>query len=128
MTFSGSLEQEVSRVISRSDHLFVEVVSNNTAVYARPDSDADVLRHTSSGNLLLLADVKHIKGITWNKVFVGGSRYGWVERVLPPRIGVPEKRLTLAYKYYFRYQDLYALIGGLIGFLWGYLNFRVRPF
>lgn len=128
MTFSGSLEQEVRRVISRSDHLFVEVVSNNTAVYARPNSDADVLRYTDSGNLLLLADVKHIKGITWNKVFVGSGRHGWVERVLPPRIGVPEKRLTLAYKYYFRYQDLYALIGGLLGFLWGYLNFRVRPF
>jgi len=127
MTLTGGAEAQVQRVLSRSDHLFVEVVSDNTAIYARPHAGADVLRHTDDGNLLLLADVKRIKGITWNKVFVGGSRHGWVERVLPPRIGVPEKRLTLAYKFYFRYQDLYALIGGMIGFLWGYLNFRIRP-
>lgn len=127
MLFGGDLERGVQHVISRSDHLFVEVLNDHTAVYQSPRAGATILRHTAAGNLLLLTDVKTVRGLTWNRVFLGGRRYGWVERVLPPRIGVPEKRVTISYKFYFRYRDLYALIGGLVAFLWGFFNFRIRP-
>jgi class 3 adenylate cyclase len=127
MSVGGITGLEPKRVIMRSDHLFVEVLNDDTMVYSRPDPASKKVRHTDKGKLLLLADVKRSKGITWNKVFLGSHRYGWVQRVLPPAIGVPEKRLTVAYKFYFRYQDLFALVGGLTGFFWGFFNFRVRP-
>ena len=55
------------------------------------------------------------------------GRYGWIERVTPPKVGVPSKRVTWADKFYFYSRDLYALIAGLLGFVWGWLNFRIKP-
>ena len=124
---TGEISRELDKVVFQSDNLFVEVLHDNTPVRSRPLPEAPVIRTTNAGNLLLLANVRHIKDVTWNHVFMGRNDYGWVQRVVPPRIGVPEKRLTISYKYYFRFHDLYALLGGLAGFIWGFLNFRIRP-
>ncbi len=78
--------------------------------------------------VLLLADVAVPEGLTWNKVLVGKRKYGWIPRVIPAKLGVPEKRLTIAHKFTFRYRDLYGLVAGLLGFIWGSLSFRIRPF
>ena len=37
------------------------------------------------------------------------------------------KRVTLTDKFYFKYKDLYPFFIGLIGFIWGALNFRIKP-
>jgi hypothetical protein len=50
-----------------------------------------------------------------------------VERVTPPKLGVPSVRVTRADKFYFHYRDVYALAIGLLGFVWGWLNFRIKP-
>jgi len=126
-TFTGQTEREFSRVLLRSNHLFVEVLSDNTKLRTRASKTGKVVRRVDKGDLMLLADVKKRKGTTWNKVFLGNNQYAWVQRVVPPRIGVPEKRLTLAYKFYFRRLDIFALAGGTLGFFWGFLNFRIRP-
>jgi class 3 adenylate cyclase len=126
-TLTGQTERELSRILLRSNHLFVEVLSNNTRLRSKASSGGKVLRRVDKGDLMLLADVKKRKGVIWNKVFLGNNRYAWVQRVVPPKIGVPEKRLTVAYKFYFRRLDVFALFGGLIGFVWGFLNFRIRP-
>ena len=62
-----------------------------------------------------------------NKVLVGKRKYGWILRVVPAGFGVPEKRITIANKSFVRNRDLYALIAGLPGFIWGVLNFRILP-
>lgn len=124
---TGQTEREVNKVLTRSNHLFVEVLDDDTKLRARASLSGKVLRRVQKGDLMLLADVKKYRGVTWNKVFLGNHQYGWVQRVVPPRIGVPEKRLTVAYKLYFRRLDVFALIGGLFGFAWGFLNFRIRP-
>ena len=49
------------------------------------------------------------------------------KRLCHARFGVPEKRITIAYKFAIRNRDLYALIAGLLGFIWGALSFRIRP-
>lgn len=74
-----------------------------------------------------LADVAEREGMTWNKVLVGKRKYGWIPRIVPARFGVPERRITVAHKFSIRNRDLYALIAGLLGFIWGAWSFRIRP-
>ncbi len=117
---------QTNAAIYRSQHLFVEVL-RDTRVYRFPWPGAQALRDVRRGDLLLLADVAKREDLTWNKVLIGEAQYGWVARVLPPTIGEPERRVTLTYKFSFRYSDLGALLAGLAGFVWGFFNIRIRP-
>jgi class 3 adenylate cyclase len=114
-------------VLVESHHLFVEALDGGANVLAAPDGKAKTLRALDPGGLLLLADVARKDGVEWNRVLIGRDNYGWVPRVIPATLGVPERRISLAYKFYFRYSDLYALLLGFAGFIWGAFNFRVRP-
>ncbi len=116
----------MNRAMYQSHHLFVEVL-RDTRVYRFPWPGSQILRDVRRSDLLLLADVAKREDLTWNKVLVGKEQYGWVPRVLPPTIGEPERRVTLTYKFSFRYSDLGALLTGLVGFVWGFLNLRIRP-
>ena len=117
----------LSGKIYQSHHLFVEVLEDDTGVCQAPSKTSPIIRTVNNRNILLLADVAVRGGITWNKVLADKRKYGWIPRIIPAKIGVPEKRLTIAHKFYFRYRDLYALIAGLIGFIWGVQSFRIRP-
>lgn len=118
---------QLDRKIYESRHLFVEVLADGTPVYERPQATAKKLARLDAGYLLLLTDVTTRNGYSWNKVLIAPGRYGWMERVTPPKIGVPPMRVTWADKFYFYYLDLYALAAGLLGFIWGWLNFRIKP-
>ncbi len=121
------VERGWSDILHRSEHLFVRVAVDDAPVHRRPDAGSEVLRRLQSGELLLLADVHKGKESTWNKVLIANSSYGWIERVAPARIGEPSRRVTWTDKFYFRWRDLYVLGLALVGFLWGFLNFRLRP-
>jgi class 3 adenylate cyclase len=122
-----TIETLLNKEIFQSSHLFVEVKANNTNIREKPSIKSKSLKKVDKGNLLLLTDVKKIDLLTWNKVLIGKKNYGWILRVIPATIGVPEKRMTISYKFYFKYVDLFALFIGTIGFIWGFLNFRLRP-
>ena len=109
-----------------SHHLFVEVL-RSTHVHRFPALGSKILMNVDKDDLLLLADVTTPVDVTWNKVLIGREEYGWVPRVLPPTVGEPERRFTLTNKFSFRYSDLAALLAGLGGFVWGFLNLRIRP-
>jgi len=117
----------LNKEIFRSRHLFVEVKTDDINVREKPSIKSEPLQKVDKGNLLLLTDVKKIGPLTWNKVLIGKEVYGWILRVVPAKFGVPEKRLTIAYKFYFNYLDIFAVCIGLIGFIWGFLNFKLRP-
>lgn len=110
-----------------SDHLFVEVQAPRAWIYREPKESAEPLREVRAGTLLLLADVRHSDALTWNRVLIDAQQYGWIVRVLPARIGVPETRVSLTDKFYLRWTDFYALAAGLVGLLWGLIGFRLRP-
>jgi len=120
-------EDSLYSEIFQSNHLFVEVKANDINIREKPSINSKALQKVSKGNLLLLTDVKKIGKLTWNKVLIGKEKYGWILRVVPPKLGVPEKRLTIAYKFYFKYLDMFAICTGLAGFVWGFLNFKLRP-
>lgn len=121
------IENILNKEIFQSSHLFVEVKANDTNIREKPNIKSESLKKVNKGNLLLLTDVKKINRLTWNKVLIGKNNYGWILRVIPAKIGVPEKRMTIAYKFYLKYIDIFALFTGTIGFIWGFLNFRLRP-
>ncbi|MDX2441911.1 MAG: adenylate/guanylate cyclase domain-containing protein [Desulfobacterales bacterium] len=121
------IETILNKGIFQSSHLFVEVKANDTNIMEKPSIKSESLKKVDKGNLLLLTDVKKIDRLTWNKVLIGKKNYGWILRVIPATIGVPEKRMTISYKFYFKYIDLFTLFIGSIGFIWGFLNFRLRP-
>jgi class 3 adenylate cyclase len=120
-TLSGLKE-----AVYQSENLFVEVVENNVNICKDPSIDSRILGKVNKGNLLLLADFSKKNSLTWNKVLLGKKEYGWILRVVPPKFGVPEKRLTITYKSNFRYMDIGAILIGLLGFVWGFIKFRIR--
>ena len=111
----------------QSYHLFVEVLEDKTGIHEAPSETSPIIYAANDGTILLLADVIEQKGIKWNKVLVGKKIYGWIPRIMPAKIGVPEKRLSISNKFYFKYSDFYAFIMGLVGFTWGALSFRFKP-
>jgi class 3 adenylate cyclase len=115
-------DKQWNEVLHESQHLFVQVEEERAPIYQRPDIDAKVLMTTNENDLLLLSDVKSIKGYTWNKVLIAPGQYGWMERITPR-----DRRVTLTDKFYFRFKDLYPFIFGLLGFLWGVVDFRIKP-
>ena len=116
-----------NKTLHQSDHLFVEILEENVNLRRAPSEDSAVIFKVPEGTILLLADVAKRRKMTWNKVLVGRGEYGWTARIVPAKIGVPQRRFSIANKFYFTYLDFGALVAGLVGFLWGILSFRVRP-
>lgn len=122
-----NMESKWKEIIHQSDHLFVEVLEDDSFIYEEPSLNSTIKRSINRGSLLLLSGVSKREDLWWNKVLVEEKKWGWILRVKPAEIGIPEKRLTIANKFYFRYRDLYAFIFGLVFFIWSYLKFRVHP-
>ena len=110
-----------------STHLFVEVLEDSTAIHTKPSTDSPVLKRVNSGTLLLLTDLSDQGVLSWNKVLVSPTLHGWIQRFTSAKFDQSTRRLTQTEKFYFRYQDLLALLAGLTGFLWGIASFRIRP-
>ncbi len=115
-------------VYYKTDHLIVKVVKDDTAFYEHPSSRSKVLFTLDSGRLMLLNDVKKAKKVVWNRVLISDKNYAWVQRVIPPSMGVPRTRVTRTNSFVFYHIDGYMLLLSLIGFLWGYRSFTIKPF
>ncbi len=110
-----------------SKNLFVKVQKNGTNIRRRPTIRSQVIASATTGSIYLLTRVERGPKLVWNQILLGKNKHGWLARVIPPKIGVPPKRLTLTEKFRYRYLDLYALILGIIGFLWNFFRFRLYP-
>ncbi|MGD8687491.1 MAG: hypothetical protein PVH15_12025, partial [Syntrophobacterales bacterium] len=116
-----------NKTLHQSDHLFVEVLEDKVSLRKAPSEASAGIFKVPKGTILLLADVAKKRKMTWNKVLIGRGEYGWIPRIVPAKIGVPKRRLSIANKFYFTYLDFGALVAGLAGFFWGVFSFRVRP-
>jgi len=110
-----------------SKHLFVKVLQDNANIRLEPSLKSKVVDQADDGDLFLLADVRESRKVVWNKILIGYEEYGWIARAIPPSFGVAEERLTITNKHYIKYLDVYALLAGLIGAIWGLFSFSVRP-
>ncbi len=48
---------------------------------------------------------------------------GMTNSIVPAKTGIPEKRICLSNRFYFKYVDLLAMVIGLVGFWKGCLDF-----
>jgi class 3 adenylate cyclase len=122
-----NLEDKWDEVLDSSYHLYVEVLENNSTVFTEPSLNGEEIVQMQAGQLLLQTDYKEVGNLVWNKVLLGVEKYGWIIRVSPPQMGIPAKRVSQAYKFYFRYKDLYAFIFAFVCFFIGFWRFRIRP-
>lgn len=122
-----NIESKWKEIIDQSDHLFVEVLEDESYIFEQPFLEDTIKTPVNKGSLLLLSGVSKHENLLWNKVLVEYKKWGWIPRVQPAQIGIPEKRLTIANKFYFRYRDLYAFVFGFIFFIWGFFKFRIHP-
>ena len=120
--FTNTLDKE----LYQSRHEFVEVLHNAVAI-EQVAPTARIVATLEQGNLLLRTDSLVREGVTWNQVTVGDGERGWIQETIPARFGVPEIRNTETTRFRFTARDMYALIIGGLMFLWGTLNFRIRP-
>ncbi|MFO7890361.1 MAG: adenylate/guanylate cyclase domain-containing protein [bacterium] len=114
-------------VIYHSEHIFVEIMAKEASVYEHPLQTSPVIKKVTKATLFLQNDVLTKQELVWNKVLLGIDTYGWVKRIEPPKMGVPEKKISLSYPFTFRYLDVYNLAFGLLGFVWGFFRFKMRP-
>ncbi len=112
--------------IYSSKHFFVTIQDEDTNIHARSSFNTPVIQVVDKGSMYLFKEQRYRSGIRWNKVLIDQRTYGWVARnnmVLPneaPQI------VSKTNKFKFWYKDFYALLAGMVGFIWGFYNFRVR--
>ncbi len=113
--------------LAESEHLFVKVVQNEVRLYSSPSKTGKALGQAKAGSVFLQNRIVKRNQQIWTKVLYQPKRYAYILRMTRPKLGIPAYRQTVSSKFYFRFHDLYALLAGLIGFIWGYLTFQIRP-
>jgi len=122
-----SSKKKWNEVLESSYHHYVEILEDQSPVFEEPSLEGLQLGQIPSGHLLLQTDFKEIGDLAWNKVLVGAEQFGWIVRVSPPQMGVPEKIVSQADKFHFRYKDLYTFAFAFLCFIVGFWKFRLRP-
>jgi class 3 adenylate cyclase len=120
-------ENKWNEVLESSYHHYVEILEDNSPVFKEPSLEGLKLGQIPSGHLLLQTDFKKIGDLAWNKVLLGAEKFGWIVRVSPPQMGVPEKIVSQADKFHFRYKDLYTFAFAFLCFIVSFWKFRIRP-
>jgi len=120
-------EHKWDEVLDSSSHKYVEVLENNSSIFEEPSLQGQELGQLHAGQLMLQTDFIKIGDLAWNKVLLGYERFGWIVGVSPAQMGIPEKKISQTYKFYFRYKDLYVFILGFLCFIIGFWKFRIRP-
>ena len=111
--------------IVEKEDIYGDIV--NVAARVESVGKGNALQRIKSGKVLLQKDYKEIGNLAWTKVLVGAEKYGWIVRVTPPQMGIPEKKVSQEYQFHFRYKDLYIFILGILFFIFGFWKFRIRP-
>ncbi|MDH5183853.1 MAG: adenylate/guanylate cyclase domain-containing protein [Gammaproteobacteria bacterium] len=116
-----------NEILYESSHLFVEIVSDDAKLYAQHHPYSDVVKSPKANEIYLQVDVVQTDEALWNMVLIKQDVYAWVERLRPASVGVAEARLSSSNKFYFRYMDMYVLLTSLLGLVWGFFSFSVKP-
>jgi hypothetical protein len=111
----------------RSRHVFVDVHDGKGPVYSAPFEESPVIGRAGPSRTFLLAGLRRHDGTTWHRVKLAKNRFGWIQETIPPRLGVPAKRLSSLRRFSFSVVDLIALLAGALGFIWGLVTFKIRP-
>jgi hypothetical protein len=111
----------------RSSSIFVNVHDADGPVYRVPSEDAPVIGRAGPARTFQLAGTCTHEGTSWYRVKVARNRFGWIQETVPPRVGVPAKKLSSLSRFSVSVTDVIALLAGALGFVWGMVTFKIRP-
>ena len=112
--------------IYQSQHMFVQVLEDNTPLMSAPDTSAKQIALLPRGEIFIYRDNRRADRRRWDRVVIGKDQSGWIPRRIPPDYGVAEQQLTSTQYFHFFWYDLYVLILSGFGFLWVVTSFNIR--
>lgn len=110
----------------QSQNRFVEILVDETPLQGKPDTASTTIKLLSRGEFYIFQDTAEADDRIWHRVVIAGTE-AWIPQRIPPAFGIAEKQLCVSRHFNFYYYDLYALVFAALGFIWGFLNFKIRP-
>lgn len=124
--FGDSITRQIRSTRKQITILFTDIEGSTRYWDTRGDIDGRLM--VDYHNRLIFPVIKKFKGkivkTIGDAIMASFSRS---EQAVKAAIAIQQKRMTIAYKFYFKYLDMVAICTGLAGFIWGFINFRLRP-
>ena len=117
----------LSDMLYQSSRQFVEVRNESTLLYSKPSIKSEEKRSLRKGDLMMQKQQRQIGTNIWYEVMIDPASSAWIPSIKPHRINEPGEEIGHAFRYQFTKRDLLALLFGVLGFVWGIFDFRVRP-
>lgn len=124
-TIQPGFNQHWYGILYQSRNTFIEVVADRAPLHTRPDSQSDVRLYLTAGDFFIFNKNTEADERLWHQVILSGEE-AWLPQRIPPAFGVAEKQLCVTRPFVFHKYDLYALILAMIGFVRGYLHFKMK--
>jgi class 3 adenylate cyclase len=112
--------------IYQSQQQYVEVLVDGAPLHATADSASRTIKRLSDGDFFIFQDAIEINKRIWNKITLADTD-AWIPQRILPAFGIAEQQLTVTRPFRFYYYDLYALVLSALGFILGFINFKIRP-
>jgi len=117
----------LSDTLYQSSRHFVEVRNESTPLYNRPSVKSEEIRKLRKGDLMVQKQQRQIGTNIWYEVMTDPASSAWIPSIKAHRINEPGEEIGHAFRYQFSKRDLLGLLFGVLGFVWGIFDFRVRP-
>lgn len=118
----------VEKKAFQSSHFFAKVDQENVALYTRNDHGSKHKYMASKGQVFTLIRQANKGPLNWVELSLGAGDIAHTPRVLPAYFDQPSIKMVTVSKYTLAYKDVVALTLFLVGFVWGVMTFRVRPY
>lgn len=122
-----SLPSFLKHDLYTSQHSFIHIHQDNTPILNYTNLTSETLGNANARDIYLETNRSLVDGKMWYKIMVDTNTSGWVRRAIPAKMGAAEVPLATSKQAHFKVYDLLIFLLGGLGFLWGYLSFRVKP-
>jgi class 3 adenylate cyclase len=106
---------------------FVTVEQEYAPVHTQPGTSFEEVGKLREGDVGLLQKELRTKRGSWYRIGVDAQDSGWVQGFVLPDKLESGKEVSSVSSFTLSRRDLFALMFGVLGFIWGFFDFRVRP-
>ena len=123
---TGVLDHLKARVFETGTQ-FVTVKQDHSMIHAQPGTGSEELRELRTGDVGMLEKEVRTKDGSWYRIGVEGQKSGWIQGFVLPDRQLRGREVSSVSSFTLSRRDLFALLFGILGFIWGFFDFRVRP-
>jgi hypothetical protein len=127
MLLPGGVLDHLKAQIYETGTEFVTVKQEYTPLYGQPDASSEELGQLRHGDVALLQKDLRTKRGSWYQVDVDQRSTGWIQGFVLPDKDERGREVSAVSTFALTRRDLFALLFGIVGFVWGFFDFRVRP-